>query len=81
MQKKKTDKYENRTFQYEVVKEDKEANRVFYKETAEFCKLTRGDYFGGRALLGGEIAKNGFEFESFLKTIPKAKLSVVFYHG
>ena len=67
----------NRTFKFDIVKVDEEKNRIYYKEFVEFASLTRGEFFGGRALLGEEVAKDGFEFEEFLKKIPKAQLSVV----
>lgn len=68
---------EKRSFKYDIVKVDKEKNKVYYKEYVEFASLNRGEFFGGRALLGEEVAMDGFEYDEYLKKIPKAKLTVV----
>lgn len=67
----------SRVFQHQKVKEDEANNLVYYKNMVEFATLRKGEFFGGRALLGEEIAKDNFEFQEFLKKVPKAKLSVV----
>ena len=66
-----------RSFQYELLKEEKTQNKMFWKNLIEFQTMSRGDYFAGRAVLGEEIGKDDFEFQEFLKKLPKAKLSVV----
>ena len=66
-----------RSFQHQKIKEDRAQNKVYYKHQIEFRIMNQGDFFGGRALLGDEIAKDKFEFHEFLKKVPKAKLSAV----
>ena len=68
-----------RTFKFEKVREDKTKNKVYWKNFVEFQTLSKGEFFAGRAILGDEIAKDNFEFQEFLKKIPKAKLTVVNY--